>query len=133
MTRHLCICFVLFFRLLFLAVCQVGCQLPNQGSNLHTLQWKHRVLTTGLPGKTFVCLLLLLKQITTDTMVQNNTTIIPYSSTCQKSDMSLTGITQSFQQGCTPFFAWNVSLGSVIFLRRSQVVPMLLFSSISSP
>ena len=24
---------------------------PNQGSNLYPLQWKHRVVTTGPPGK----------------------------------------------------------------------------------
>ena len=29
----------------------VGSQFPDQGSNLQPLLWKHRVLTTGLPGK----------------------------------------------------------------------------------
>ena len=29
----------------------VGSQLPNQGSNLRPLQWKHGVVTTGPPGK----------------------------------------------------------------------------------
>ena len=29
----------------------MGSQFPNQGSNLIPQQWKHRVLTTGLPGK----------------------------------------------------------------------------------
>ena len=28
-----------------------GSSFPDQGSNPHTLQWKLRVLTTGLPGK----------------------------------------------------------------------------------
>ena len=28
-----------------------GSQFPNQGSNLHPLPWKCKVLTTGLPGK----------------------------------------------------------------------------------
>ena len=59
-----------FPRLFFWAVCQVGSSLPNQGLSPYTLQWKHGVLTTGLPGKNFaICLLLLLKQITTDSMV----------------------------------------------------------------
>ena len=87
MTRRPVYLFCFLFPPLFWAVCQVGSLLPNQGSNPYTLQWKHRVLTTGLPGKNFaICLLLLLKQITTNSMVQNNTTIIPYSSICQKSD-----------------------------------------------
>ena len=104
MTRRPVYLFCFLFPPLFWAVCQVGSLLPNQGSNPYTLQWKHRVLTTGLPGKNFaICLLLLLKQITTNSMVQNNTTIIPYSSICQKSAMSLTGINQGFQQGCIPF------------------------------
>ena len=29
----------------------VGSSFLNQGSNPHTLMWKHRVLTTGPPGK----------------------------------------------------------------------------------
>ena len=28
-----------------------GILVPNQGQNPYLLQWKHRVLTTGLPGK----------------------------------------------------------------------------------
>ena len=28
-----------------------GSQFPDQGSNLGPLQWEHRVLTTGPPGK----------------------------------------------------------------------------------
>ena len=28
-----------------------GSSFPDQGSNPHTLQWKFRVLTAGLPGK----------------------------------------------------------------------------------
>ena len=28
-----------------------GSYFPDQGSNLHPLQWKRRVLTTGLPGE----------------------------------------------------------------------------------
>ena len=30
---------------------------PDQGSNPHPLQWKHGVLTTGLPGKSHKCVL----------------------------------------------------------------------------
>ena len=29
----------------------VGSYFPDQGLNLYPLQWKHRILTTGLPGK----------------------------------------------------------------------------------
>ena len=34
-----------------LALRHVGSYLPDQGSNLHPLHWKHRVFITGLPGK----------------------------------------------------------------------------------
>ena len=42
-------CFIFFFWLHCTA--HVGSQFPNQGSNPHPLQWKHRVLTAGPPGK----------------------------------------------------------------------------------
>ena len=65
MTRRPVYLFCFLFPPFFSAVCQVGSSLPNQGLNPYTLHWKHRVLTTGLPGKNFaICLLLLLKQIT---------------------------------------------------------------------
>ena len=32
----------------------VGSEFPDQGSNLCSLQWKCRVLTTGLPGKSHI-------------------------------------------------------------------------------
>ena len=32
----------------------MGSQFPNQGSNLLLLHWKHRILTTGPPGKSHV-------------------------------------------------------------------------------
>ena len=35
----------------FLVTGTTGSQLPNQGSNLHPLHWKHAVLTTRPPGK----------------------------------------------------------------------------------
>jgi len=35
----------------FSTTSHVGSQFPNQESNLCPLQWKHRVLTTGHPGK----------------------------------------------------------------------------------
>ena len=35
----------------FLALQHVGSYFPNQGSKLHSLQWKQGVLTTGPPGK----------------------------------------------------------------------------------
>ena len=38
---------------LLFTVKHVGSQFPNQGSNLCSLQWKHRILTTGSPGKSF--------------------------------------------------------------------------------
>ena len=33
------------------ATWHAGSQFPDQGLNLHPMQWKHRVLTTRLPGK----------------------------------------------------------------------------------
>ena len=30
---------------------RVGSKFPDQGLNLHPLHWKHRILTSGLPGK----------------------------------------------------------------------------------
>ena len=44
-TWHLCDSFLIFGC----AAC--GILVPNQGSNLHTVQWKHRVPTTGPPEK----------------------------------------------------------------------------------
>ena len=32
-------------------MCHVGFKFPNQGSNPQPLPWRHKVLTTGLPGK----------------------------------------------------------------------------------
>ena len=32
-------------------VVALGSEFPDQGSNLHPLHWKHRVLITGRPGK----------------------------------------------------------------------------------
>ena len=46
--------FFLFF--VFWLRQHVGSQLPSQGSNLHPLHWKHRILTTGPRGKSpFAC------------------------------------------------------------------------------
>ena len=39
-----------FFFFFGCASRHAGSQFPDQGSNLCPLQWKHRVLTTGLPG-----------------------------------------------------------------------------------
>ena len=39
----------------------------------------------------------------------------------------------SFLSFIEPFFAWNVPLISLIFLKRSLVFPVLLFSSVSLP
>ena len=55
--------FFLFFLLFGCIVRHMGSQFPNQGSNPHPLQWKHRVSTTGPPGKSqnlFPCLFQLL-------------------------------------------------------------------------
>ena len=47
--RPACITRALFF---FFFGCTVGhAELPDQGANLRPLQWKHRILTTGPPGK----------------------------------------------------------------------------------
>ena len=37
--------------------CRAACRVsvPDQGLNSHSLQWKHGVLTTGLPGKSLLC------------------------------------------------------------------------------
>ena len=35
----------------------MGSQYPNQGINSHPLQWKHGILTTGRPGKSWPSLL----------------------------------------------------------------------------
>ena len=40
-----------FFKFLFFGCMACGILVPDQGSNLHPRQWKHRVLTTGPPGK----------------------------------------------------------------------------------
>ena len=45
------------FLSFFLAVGHEGSSFPNKGSNLCPLQWQHRVLTTGPPGKSLgLCL-----------------------------------------------------------------------------
>ena len=46
----MCFLFGVFF---FLATRHVGSQLPNQGLNSCPRNWKHRVSTTGLPGKSW--------------------------------------------------------------------------------
>ena len=48
------------FNFLIFWPCRVACGIlgPRQGSNLHPLQWKHRVLTTGPPGKSLAQLML---------------------------------------------------------------------------
>ena len=53
MTRRPVYLFCFLFPPFFSAVCQVGSSLPNQGLNPYTLHWKHRVLTTGLPGQSW--------------------------------------------------------------------------------
>ena len=69
---HLCIFFgevsikvlLFFFYFLFFFCCtgqHVGSQFPNQGLNPRPLQWKHRDLTTALPGKSHVLLFLSFK------------------------------------------------------------------------
>ena len=42
-----------FNNFLFFWLCRMACgpYFPDQGSNLRPLQWKRRVLTIGLPGK----------------------------------------------------------------------------------
>ena len=47
--------FFIFFIFFFLAASPGMRNFPRQGSNLHPLQWKHRALTTGLPGKLQEC------------------------------------------------------------------------------
>ena len=47
---YLCIAFIYLF-IFGHAVPHAGSQFPDQGLNQRPLQWKHRVLTTGLPGK----------------------------------------------------------------------------------
>ena len=41
----------LFFVFFFNLVVACGIYFPDQGSNLGLLHWEHRVLGTGLPGK----------------------------------------------------------------------------------
>ena len=53
--------FLFFFNFLFcwhrVLVVACGIQFPDQGSNRGLLHWEHRVLATGLPGKSVVQLL----------------------------------------------------------------------------
>ena len=51
------------------------------------------------------------------------------SSSCLISSASVRSI--PFPSFIEPIFAWNISLVSLIFLKRSLVLPILLFSSIS--
>ena len=44
-------CHFFFFLIFGSATWHVGFKFPSQGSNPHPLPWKHKVLTTGLPGK----------------------------------------------------------------------------------
>lgn len=47
--------FSIFIFLMFgRTVRYVGSLLPDQGLNPHHLQWKHRVLTAGLLGKSLI-------------------------------------------------------------------------------
>lgn len=46
--------FLLIFKIFGHALWYVGSQFPHQGSNLHNLHWKLRVLARGPPGKSTV-------------------------------------------------------------------------------
>ena len=53
--------FLIFFFIFLTTSCDMWNLFPSQGSNPWPLQWKHRVLTTGPPGRAHILLIKSLK------------------------------------------------------------------------
>lgn len=60
--------------------------------------------------------LLLLKQISTNVIIENKAHLLSYSSVGRKFDASLTGLKSKFQQGCVPFWRLEGQIHYLSFL-----------------